>query len=108
MYAAAIFDFITRGKIDNLLGPIVSIYIPVLVIYAGTKEFERWQDFHESRHPGEVFVILWTVLIVGILVANFALGRNYHFPGEMISAYITVLGVLAITKKSKAMHRRRH
>lgn len=104
IYLALIFDFIKNGKFDDLLGPLVSIYVPILIIYAGTKEFARWHDYHEGRHPGEVFVILWTILILGIYISSYVLNRNYHISSEVISAYITVLGVLAITKQSRSLH----
>jgi hypothetical protein len=38
------------------------VYIGVLGLFASTKEFDRWYDLHESRHPGELFVIAWTLV----------------------------------------------
>lgn len=52
-----------------------------------------------SKNP----VDIWTVLIVGILIAKVVLHKPYAFPGEVLSSYITVLSIMAITRKSKSM-----
>lgn len=104
IYIAAVYDFINNNAARKFLGPLIAIYIAVLAIYAGDKEFERWHHFHAGRHPGEIFVIIWTFLIFGILLADFILAKSYELPSELISAYIAVLGILAITRKSKSLY----
>lgn len=108
VFIAIIYDFIHDDALSDFLGPLLVLYIAVLTIYAGAKEFERWHHIHQSRHPGEIFVVAWTVLIFGILLADFILAKPYKLPGEVISAYITVLGILAITQKSKAFYKNSH
>jgi len=107
VYAAVIYDFVKNNARENLLAPVIIIYVAILAIYVGAKEFERWREFHEGRHPGELFVIGWTVLIVGLWVLGIILAKPYRIPGEVISAYISVLGVLAITRKSKSLFKTR-
>ncbi|MBI4993582.1 hypothetical protein HZC33_01300 [Candidatus Wolfebacteria bacterium] len=104
IYAAIIYDFIKDNAFVEFLGPITAIYIAALAIYAGDKEFERWHHSHNKRHPGEMFVAAWTILVVGILILDFIFNKPYKMPSEVISAYIAVLGVLAITKKSKSLY----
>ena len=107
-YAAIGYDFIYDHALGELLPSILVVYVALLTLFVGAKEFERWYDIHESRHPGEVFVIGWTILIFGIIGAKVILHKTYAIPGEVISTYIAVLSILAITQKSKALVGHRH
>jgi hypothetical protein len=104
VFIAALFDFWKDNAYDAALGPLIAVYIGALAIYAGDKEFGRWHDSHNERHPGELYVIVWTVLIFGILITDLIFDKPYKMPGEIISAYIAVLSILAITKKSKSLY----
>ncbi len=101
-YIFIIIDFIKNNALDKFLGPLAAIYIATLAIYAGEKEFERWHELYKGRHPGEVFIILWTILMTGLFAADFIMQKHYKMPGEITAVYIAVLGVLAITRKSKS------
>jgi hypothetical protein len=103
-YAAVIYDFISGNGFSNLLGPLAAIYIAILAIYAGDKEFERWNDLHCSRHPGEVFVAGWSLLIIILLLAEFVFQKAYYIPEVLIYTYITILSILAITRKSRVLY----
>jgi hypothetical protein len=76
-------------------------------LYAGTKEFDRWYEIHEGRHPGELFVLGWTILIFCLLSLSVALGKDFRVSSEAIADYIMVLSVFALTQKSKSLHRRK-
>lgn len=102
-----IWDFFARGSYDLLIGPFSVIYVGVLSLYAGTKEFDRWYEFHESRHPGEWFVIGWTVVILALTILSFVLGKGYSVSSETIADYIMVLSIFALTQKSKQLHRKK-
>jgi membrane protein YdbS with pleckstrin-like domain len=102
-YTAIIIDFVYDNALSEILSSILVIYVALLVIFAGVKEFERWYEFRKDRHPGEIFVIGWTVLVMGILVAKVALHKEYHIPEEILSTYIAVLSIMAITQKSKRL-----
>ena len=106
-FAAIIYDFITHNSLDsaNLLLPIAVIYDAVLAIYSAEKEFKRWHDCHETIHPGELFVILWTILIFSLLILSAVFHQGYHVPAEVSSSYVVVIGILAITKESKYFYR---
>jgi len=106
-FAAIIYDFITHNSLDssNLLLPIAVIYDAILAIYSAEKEFKRWHDCHETIHPGELYVILWTILIFGLLVLAAIFHQSYHVPAEVSSSYVVVIGILAITKESKHFYR---
>ncbi len=64
-------------------------------------------DLHESRHPGEIFVIAWTIVIFGLLILSVILRDDYHVSSEAIAVYIMVLSVFALTQKSKKLHQRK-
>jgi len=102
-----ILNFFSKDSYDLLIAPFSVIYVGVLSLYASTKEFDRWYDFHESRHPGEWFVIGWTVVILALTVLSFILGKGYTVSPETIADYIMVLSIFALTQKSKQLHRRK-
>ena len=104
-YTAIIYDFIYNHALGDLLPSILVIYVALLTIFVGAKEFERWYETHQSRHPGELFVIGWTIVIVGIVIAKVVLHKNYSIPGEVMATYIAVLSIMAITQKSKSLRK---
>lgn len=53
-------------------------------------------------------LVAWTALLVGIIRAKLVLHNEYRIPSEVISTYIGVLGLLAITKKSKEFYKELH
>ncbi len=111
-FSVIIWDFITVNDLmhKDLILPVAAIYTGVLAIYSAEKEFKRWRDSHKERHPGEVYVILWTILMVTIITIKVYLEKScvsetscevYHLPPEVVSSYVVVLGILALTKESK-------
>lgn len=103
-------DFLLGGTLERLIAPAAAIYIGLLTLYSTQKEFERWYSYHDGKHPGELYVICWTVVVVSLLVASYFVHNKYQMNQEIFSTYIVVLGILAITKKSKSVFqkRRRH
>lgn len=99
-----ILDFISNNTYRDFLDVLSIIYISILAIYSSNKEFERWYDKHESQHPGEIFVIIWSVLIFVLFSLSFFLDNGYKMPTSVVSSYIAVLTILAVTKKSKEMY----
>ena len=108
LFAAIIWDFVTNNGLAGLIGPIAAIYTAGLAIYSAEKEFERWNDYYNERHPGEVYVIVWTVIIFGIFIAQAVLKKPYVMPPEVVATYIAVISILAITKKSKGYYHHKH
>ncbi len=101
-FIVIIADFIHEGAYSEIIGPIAALYAVCLTIYSAEKEFERWQFYYKGKHPGEMYVLAWTVLIIGIFIATFITESHYKISSEVIASYIIVLGILAITKKSKS------
>mgnify|MGYP001561852194 CR=1 FL=1 len=102
-----VFDFFLAGKYEFLIAPMSAVYLGVLGLYVGTKEFERWYERHQSRHPGEWFVIIWTLIIVGLFTASLLLKGEYRVSPDIIADYIMVLTVFALTQKSKSLYRKK-
>lgn len=105
-FIVVILDFCNDNIYSQALNVLSAVYIGALAVYVSHKEFERWYDKHESRHPGELFVIAWSVLVFGIIILDIVLSKSYELPGSVISSYIAVLTILAITKKSKAVYKK--
>ena len=105
--ALLILDFFLKNQFEFLTAPFSVIYIGILGLYVGTKEFDRWYEMHEGRHPGELFVIAWTVVIFLLLGLSAWFGNGYRVSSEAIADYIMVLSVFALTQKSKSLHRRK-
>lgn len=100
-----IIDFIYGNGLEEILNTVSSIYIGVLAIYVSNKEFERWYDKHEEKHPGEVFVVIWTAIIIGLFIIDLIYKSYYKVPSAVISSYIAVLTILVITNKSKSLYK---
>jgi len=103
--AFVVLNFATKSHYDYLIVPLCILYTGILTLYVGTKEFDRWYENHRERHPGEWFVILWTVVVVGLVVASIILGPEYRVGSDVMAVYIAVLSIFIITQKSKKLHR---
>lgn len=100
-------DFFSGNKYDSQAGVIGVIYIAMLGIYVGEKEYIRWKTEFTSRFIGETFVGLWTaVLIVFAIAAPLSQGA-FRIPAEFALVYTTVVGIFAITQHSKNLHSQR-
>jgi len=96
-------NFRLEGEIAHLLGPVLSIYIASLAVFSAEKEFERWNWREKRRHLGEIYVWAWTLVIIFMLFSVYASGSKYRIEPEIFSTYIVVLGILAVTRKSKQL-----
>jgi len=103
-----IIDFYSGNKYDSATSIIGIIYVGVLGIYAGSKEFERWQNKNYiSYYIGEYFVVAWTIIAaIFVFMAPFSNGL-FRVPEEFGATYIAVLAIFAITRRSKVMRARK-
>lgn len=102
-----ILDFVTEDRFEFLVVPMAVLYTGLLALYVGTKEFERWYEMHRGRHPGEWFVILWTVVMAGLFVASVMYGPGHAIHSDIVAVYVAVLTLYAFTHQSKELHRRK-
>jgi len=103
-FATIVLDFFAQNAYKNILAVIATVYISSLALYVGNKEFERWYDKYDSQHPGEVFVVIWSIIIFVLLGLSFVYKDIYQIPESVVSSYLAVLTILVLTKKSKAMY----
>lgn len=103
-----ITDFIYYNAYENILNAVSIVYIGLLAIYVSNKEFERWYDRHEENHPGEIYVLVWTIIILSLFLLDFIKSGHYRVPNSVISSYLAVLTILVITRKSKELYRLRN
>ncbi len=99
-----IADFINQNSLGELLDISGFIYIGILAIYSGDKEFDRWNKIQMSNRRGELYAIIWTILIISLVTWSFIMEKNYRMPTSVISSYTAVLTILAITQKSKNLY----
>jgi len=83
------------------------IYISILTIFTTVKEFDRWKSRKFlSNHNGEIFIIIWTVLIVIFIAASAYDSTKFNFTGAFTATYLSILGIFAISRKSRSLKRR--
>src|SRR3989344_2622776 len=97
-------DFFSRGGYDFLIAPFSAIYIAVLSIYVGTKEFDRWYDYYDGKHPGEISVLVWTVLMIFLFMVSAFSSTGYKISSEVVAVYIMVMSVFVLTQRSKSIY----
>lgn len=106
-FIVIVLDFSYKNAYSSTLNVLATVYISVLAIYVSNKEFERWYDKHNSKHPGEVFVVIWSILVFCLFMLDFILKADYQIPNSVISSYIAVLTILVVTRKSKEIYQSR-
>lgn len=106
-FLAFSIDFFSFHKYSISSAGISIIYIAILTLYAGTKEFDRWLNTLAVNYKGEVFVIVWTFFIIILSLISFFSAKKYNLPSELVTVYITVLGIFALTRRSKYLYHRR-
>ena len=109
-FAAIVYDFFNENILSKseLLLAIAGIYAATLAVYSAEKEFRRWHHMHASIHPGEMYAILWTILIFFLIIGAVFYHIPYHMPSEVSASYIAMIGILAITRESKNFYKKRN
>ncbi|MEK7766715.1 MAG: hypothetical protein AAB368_10795 [bacterium] len=105
--AFVVANFFSGDAWHFLTVPLSTLYIGVLGIYVGTKEFKRWYENYRGARRGELFVAVFTALIVGLFAVSFVVDGAYVVPADVVASYIAVLSIFAITQKSKELHDRK-
>ena len=96
-------DFFTMNRYSFLIVPMSFLYLGILSLYVGTKEFDRWYDRHRDQHAGELFIALWTVAIFALFLISIYYERQFKLAHEAVAVYIAVLSIFAVTQRSKSL-----
>jgi len=94
-------DFFSGNMYDSATSVISVIYLALLGIYVGEKEFIRWKTDFYSKFSGEVFVAVWTTVMVIFVIAAPLSQGFFRVPAEFAVVYTSVVGVFAISQHSK-------
>ena len=97
-------NFFSGSQYTYVLGSLGTVYIATLGVFVGGKEFDRWHERHPGKRRGEIFVVLFTVLIAGMFVFSLIYGEPYSVPSDVSAAYIAVVSVFVISHKSKELY----
>ncbi len=97
-------EFFSADRYSFLVVPLSFLYIGILSVYVGTKEFDRWYHLHKSQHPGELFVVLWTVAIFVLFSLSAYFSHQFELAHETVAVYIAVLSIFAVTQRSKMLY----
>lgn len=100
-----IFFSATFFKLFDLtasLANISIIYVSLLSLFVGIKEVSRWRDHQFSSHyHGEIFIWLWTILMIVFITLQAIRPEKYIFNNDFIATYISIVAIFAISRKSK-------
>ncbi len=99
-----IVDFFSHHLLSEGITTAAVIYGAILAMYAGSKEYKRWQQKknYKSDHFGELYIITWTLVMVIFVALTFLLSGYYKIPGEFPAVYLTVLSVFILSRESKS------
>jgi uncharacterized membrane protein YhaH (DUF805 family) len=108
-FCTIVYDFLNRNALDenHIILAVAGIYCASLAIYSAEKEFRRWHHMHDSVHPGEMYTIIWTVFIIALIAAQMFLHLEYKMPPEVSASYIAVITILALTRESKNIYKKK-
>ena len=107
MVLIIIIDFWSNGQYGFLISPVSILYITLLSVYITSKEFKRWFNHYEGHHPGEIALVIWTILMFILITSNAYLGSSYHISQEIISTYLVVVVLFVVSRGSKKIYFRR-
>lgn len=104
MVSIIMIDFWSGGQYGYLISPVSILYITLLSVYITSKEFKRWFKHYEGHHPGEIALVIWTVLIFALIISNAYLGAGYHISQEIISTYLVVVALFIVSRGSRMIY----
>lgn len=99
-----VIDFFSFHKYNVGISAVAIIYIGVLGLYVTSKEYYRWKskEKFESKYFGEIYIIIWTLIMLTFVIVAFISNGLMKIPGEFVATYISTLGILAISQQSKS------
>lgn len=98
-----VLEFFTKGSL-RVPTSLTTVYIVMLGLYVGDKEFERLRKRYSSRHlHGERFVFLWVVTLIAISGAIAFRHNGYRMPGDLpvVTACVLILWLVSEYIKKK-------
>jgi hypothetical protein len=95
-------DFFKIIDCSGSLQTIAILYISILGIFTSIKEFHRWKSKKFfSKYRGEIFVVIYTLLILVFIILSTLYPNEYSIRGEFTTTYLAILGIFALSYNSK-------
>lgn len=107
-FVFVILNFYFKNAYEFMSGSFGTLYIGILSIYVGSKEFDRWYEIHRARRHGEMFMVAFSILLFFCVVGSAVLGKSYMLPSDVFATYIATLSIFVITQKSKELYEKKH
>ncbi len=98
-----ILEFFSKGEI-RVPTSMTTVYLVILGIYVGDKEFERLRKRYSSRQlHGERFVLLWVITLIAVSSVIAFFRNGYHMPADLpvVTACVLVLWLASEYVKKK-------
>lgn len=105
--AFLILNFFAQNKYEYLASPFSALYVGILALFVGTKEFSRWYEGQENNRHGEWFVATFSVIVFFLVGGALVLGERYRVQTDVAATYIAVLTIFAISRQSKELHKKK-
>ena len=104
VFSAVLFilSFFQIINCNDSIKTITLIYISVLSIFISLKEIYRWKNkSFLSKYKGEIFVLLYTLMMICFIILNIFNSQKYIIPSEFTTTYLAILGIFALSTESK-------
>jgi len=104
IWAWLVLEFLSKSEL-RVPTSLTTVYLVILGIYVGDKEFERLRKRYSSRQlHGERFVLLWVVTLIAVSAVIAFFRNGYHMPGDLpvVTACVLILWLASeYVKKTK-------
>lgn len=104
LWAWLVLEFFSKDAF-HMPTSLTTVYLVILGIYVGDKEFERLRKRYASRQlHGERFVLLWVVTLIAVSTTMAFYRNGYRIPGDLpvITASVLILWLVSeFVKKRK-------
>jgi peptidoglycan/LPS O-acetylase OafA/YrhL len=104
IWAWLVLEFFSKSEL-RVPTSLTTVYLVILGIYVGDKEFERLRKRYSSRQlHGERFVLLWVMTLIAISIVIAFFHNGYHMPGDLpvVTACVLILWLASeYVKKNK-------
>jgi len=99
-----VVDFFSYHSYEMATSSASIIYVGILTIYVGSKEYYRWKatSKFQSKYTGEIFIFIWTIVMLTFVIIAFIANGLFKIPNEFVATYIYILGVYAVSQQSKS------
>lgn len=104
IFILLIVNLVYPGRFTNLISPLSIIYVAILGLFVSTKEFKRWSNSDFQQRLGEVYIVLWTILLFTLIILGIFDSEHYEIAPEIVATYLSLMSIFALSRKSKSSY----